>query len=169
MQAEAPASTAPSSAPPSNANLVNAYDYFAQSPTGAGSYYFTTPSGKWRCAIVPRSQAGCQATGSAHSGMAIPGAPDTVDDGQGATDRPNAIVVETAGDAHFAALDPAAFTLIPGPATALPFNKILAAAGFRCNVSDAGVSCLSEATGEGFTFSADGYTLQYTDLPAAPS
>jgi hypothetical protein len=42
----------------------------------------------------------------------------------------------------------------------------LAVAAFRCNVQEAsGISCLSEKTGKGFTFSADGYTLQYTDLP----
>jgi hypothetical protein len=28
------------------------------------------------------------------------------------------------------------------------------------------VSCQSEASGKGFTFSADGYTPQYTDVPA---
>jgi hypothetical protein len=57
---------------------------------------------------------------------------------------------------------------VPGPAKALPFNKILAAAGFRCNVQQASVACLSESTGNGFTFSADGYTLSYTDVPAPP-
>ncbi len=49
----------------------------------------------------------------------------------------------------------------------MPFNKILAAAGFRCNVQEtAGVSCLSEFSGKGFTFSADGVAPQYTDVPA---
>ena len=44
--------------------------------------------------------------------------------------------------------------------------KILAAAGFRCNVQESGVSCQSETSGKGFTFSAKGYTPQYTDVPA---
>jgi hypothetical protein len=48
----------------------------------------------------------------------------------------------------------------------LRFNRILAAAGFRCNVQESGVSCLSETSGKGFTFSAEGYTPQYTDVPA---
>ena len=55
---------------------------------------------------------------------------------------------------------------MPGPAKALPFNRILAAAGFRCNVADSGVSCQSDTSGKGFTFSAQGYTPQYTDVPA---
>ena len=55
---------------------------------------------------------------------------------------------------------------MPGPAKVLQFNRILAAAGFRCNVQESGVSCLSELSGKGFTFSADGYTPQYTDVPA---
>jgi hypothetical protein len=43
---------------------------------------------------------------------------------------------------------------------------ILAAAGFRCNVQEAtGVSCLSEFSDKGFTFSADGFAPQYTDFP----
>ena len=54
----------------------------------------------------------------------------------------------------------------PGPANSLQFNRILAAAGFRCNVQESGVSCLSESSGKGFTFSAEGFTPQYTDVPA---
>ena len=49
----------------------------------------------------------------------------------------------------------------------MAFNKILAVAGFRCNVQEQhGVSCLSELSGKGFTFSADGFVPQYTDVPA---
>ncbi len=52
---------------------------------------------------------------------------------------------------------PPEFGLDPGPATVLPFNRILAVAGFRCNVQEAtGISCMSELTGKGFTFSAEG-------------
>ena len=37
---------------------------------------------------------------------------------------------------------------------------------FRCNLQESkGVSCLSEESGKGFTFSADGFTLQYTEVP----
>ena len=58
------------------------------------------------------------------------------------------------------------YALVPGPATVLPFGEVLAVAAFRCNVQEAsGISCLSEKSGRGFTFSADGFTFQYTDLP----
>jgi len=75
-------------------------------------------------------------------------------------------VQTSAADAQFASLDPPGYALVPGPATVLPFGEVLAVAAFRCNVQEAsGISCLSEKTGKGFTFSADGYTFQYTDLP----
>jgi hypothetical protein len=148
--------------PANNLQLANAYDYFGNSGDQAG-YYFTTPSGHWRCAIAPHTWAGCQAAGG--SGISIPGAPDTVTDPDGNTAAPNAIVVDNGGDAHFARRAQAEFSPVPGPAQVLKFNRVLDAAGFRCNVQDSGVSCLSELTVKGFTFSSDGYTLQYTDVP----
>ena len=47
-----------SSPPPSNAHLVNAFDYVGRAGDITG-YYFTTPSGKWRCAILTRTTVGC--------------------------------------------------------------------------------------------------------------
>jgi hypothetical protein len=140
---------------PSNAHLVNAFDYVAEVGETTG-YYFTTPSGKWRCAILTRTKAGCQASSSWQSGLGVNGEPDST----------NAIVVDEQGDPQFVTLDQPEFSLASGPAKALPFNRILAAAGFRCNVQESGVSCLSEASGKGFTFSADGFAPQYTDVPA---
>lgn len=154
MHTETPTASAAPSPTPSNAHLVDAFDYVAR-PEGEAGYYFTTPSGKWRCAIVPRVKAGCHSASSWQSGMGIPGEPDAV----------NAIVVEREGDARFVVLEQPEFRLDPGPANTLPFNRILAAAGFRCNVQEFGVSCLSELTGKGFTFSAEGFTLQYSDVP----
>jgi hypothetical protein len=163
-----PPTAAPTSAPPqlNNLDLANAHDFYDQSQ-GQPGYYFATPSGKWRCAILPRSKAGCQAAHGA--GLGVAGEPDTVDDGAGNATAPNAIVVESAGDGHFAAVDPQEFALVPGPPKTLPLNEILAAAGFRCNVQEAGVSCLNESTGSGFTFSTEGYSLQYTEVPAGAS
>jgi hypothetical protein len=160
-----PSATAPPSTPSSNVHLVDAFDYVAHVDDKAG-YYFTTPSGKWRCAILPRVRAGCQSASDWQSGLGIPGEPDTVPDAAGQATTPNAIVVETTGEPHFAALDRPEFWLDPGPANVLQFNRILAAAGFRCNVQESGISCLSELSRKGFTFSADGYTLQYSDVPA---
>jgi hypothetical protein len=160
------APTATPSTRPSNAHLVNAFDYVGHVGDTTG-YYFTTPSGKWRCAILTRTKAGCQASSSWQSGLDIPGEPESVPDAAGQDTTPNAIVVDRDGDPQFVALKQPEFWLQPGPATALQFNRILAAAGFRCNVQESsGVSCRSEASGKGFTFSTDGFTLQYTDVPA---
>jgi hypothetical protein len=155
----------PPSKRPSNENLANAFDFYAES-NGRMGYYFTSPSKRWTCAIFPREEAGCQSS----TGSAIPvkGAPASVTDAQGKDKAPNAIRVERETDAGFGSLDPPGYTLVPGPPVVLPFKKVLIVAGFRCNVQEAsGISCLSELTGKGFTFSADGYTLQYTDLPAS--
>src|SRR5690242_5174602 len=149
--AAAPVASSPA---PSNAHLVNAFDYVGQAGDITG-YYFTTPSGKWRCAILTRIKAGCQASSSWQSGLGVEGEPDST----------NAIVVDEQGEPQFVTLDQPEFTLESGPAKALPFNRILAAAGFRCNVQESGVSCLSELSGKGFTFSADGFIPQYTDVP----
>jgi hypothetical protein len=94
--------------------------------------------------------------------------PDTITDADGAAVAPNALVVPDVGEAHFVKLGPDEFTLTTGTAKTLQFGKVLAAAGFRCNVQDLGISCLSEDSTEGFTFSSDGFTPAYTDLPAAP-
>jgi hypothetical protein len=152
----AAAPTVTSSAPPSNAHLVNAFDYVGHVGDTTG-YYFTTPSGKWRCAILAHTKAGCQASSSWQSGLGVQDEPDST----------NAITVDRDGDPQFVALDQPEFWLDPGPAKVLQFNRILAAAGFRCNVqAESGVSCQSETSGKGFTFSADGYTPQYTDVAA---
>ena len=146
--------TAPPSTPPSNAHLVDAFDYVGYVGETTG-YYFTTPSGKWRCAILTRLKAGCLASSGWRSSLGVDGEPDST----------NAIVVDRDGDPRFVALTQPEFWLVPGPARVLPFNRILAAAGFRCNVQESGVSCQSEPSGKGFTFSAEGYTPQYTDVP----
>jgi len=165
----APAPTNPSAAPeppPSNAHLANAFDYVAY-PPGGTNYYFTSPSGTWACAIMPRAKVGCQSATNWPSAMGITGEPDSVTETTGETTTPNALVIARDGTAQFVALEQPEFSLDPGPAKVLPFNKILAAAGFRCNVQEAtGVSCLSEFSGNGFTFSSDGVVPQYTDVPA---
>lgn len=152
---------APSLPPTNPALLANAFD-FVQNPNGHAAYYFSTPSGRWQCAILPRDKAGCQATGGA---LNIAAAPDSVPDAAGEQSPPNAIVIDPAGDAHFAAVDQAEFSS-PGPANVLPFNRTLAVARFRCNIQEeTGVSCLSEESGQGFTFSADGFIPQYSEVP----
>src|SRR4051812_6712436 len=154
-------SAAPPLPPTNPALLANAFD-FVEHPDGQAAYFFSTPSGRWRCAILPRDRAGCQATGG---GLSIAGAPDTVTDAAGEETAPNAVVIEPEGDARFAAVDPAQLTPAD-PAKVLPFNRTLVVARFRCNIQEAsGVSCLSEQSGKGFTFSADGFLPQYTEVP----
>ena len=159
-------STAPPPPPPSNAHLANAFDYVGYPPGGTG-YFFTSPSGAWECAIIPRVKAGCVSARNWPAAMGITGEPDSVPDAAGEDTTPNALVVERDADARFVALEQPEFTLDSDSATTLPFNRILAAAGFRCNVQEeSGVSCLSERSGKGFTFSPDGFVPQYTDVPA---
>ena len=148
--------------PPTNpAHLANAFDYVAH-PNDEAGYYFTTPSGRWQCAILPRDKAGCQ---SADGAMGIAGEPDTVPNAAGEATTPNAIVIEPEGDARFAALDEPEFSP-PDAANVLPFNRTLIAARFRCNVQVAtGVSCVSEQSGRGFTFSAKGFLPEYGEVP----
>ncbi|MGH3642593.1 MAG: hypothetical protein ACRDUX_26605 [Mycobacterium sp.] len=154
----------PLPAPANNDNLANAFDYAAQQ-NGELGYYFTSPSKRWVCAVIPRETAGCQS--STGSTIPIKGAPDTVAGPQGKDVSPNAIEVGVETDPRFASLEGPGYALVPGPSPVLPFDEVLIVAGFRCNVQEAtGISCASEVSGKGFTFSADGFTAQYTDLPA---
>ncbi|MBB2992660.1 hypothetical protein FHR72_004164 [Mycolicibacterium iranicum] len=163
--AESVAAPVPTTTTPSNAHLANAFDY-AAAVAGQTNYYFTSPSGRWECAIIPRISAGCQDSQSTGS-IGIDGAPEEVPGPDGEPTTPTVLVIDRTGEPHFAALAPPGLALEPGPAVELPFNRILAVAGFRCNVQEVtGISCLSELTGKGFTFTAEGFTTAYTDVPA---
>ncbi len=162
--AEDAAPPAPSPTRPSNARLVNAFDYAVRTD-GTTVYAFTSPSGRWQCTIEPRARAACQKAASPLSAIGITGAPDEVIGADGESDAPNALVVDRTADPRFARLA-APPTADTGKATELPFDRILAVAGFRCNVQESvGISCLSEFSGKGFTFSAENFTMTYTDLP----
>jgi len=159
--APAPAAT---TTKPSNAHLANAFD-FAADVDGRTGYYFVSPSGRWECAVVPRTSVGCQNAQST-TDIGVDGAPDEVFGPDGEDTAPNAIVLDRTADPVFAALPSPGVALSPGPAAELPFNRILAVAGFACNIQEtAGISCTSELSGKGFTFSADGYAPRYTDVP----
>ncbi|KUI13646.1 hypothetical protein AU191_17060 [Mycolicibacterium acapulense] len=153
----------PPAPPPNSEHLVDAFDYVAH-PAGSAVYFFTTPSGRWACAVVPRDKAGCQSAASPLSSMNVTGEPDTVNNGAGERVAPNAIIVEREGEPRFAAFEQPQFVL--DDAKVLEFNRILAVAGFRCNVQEAGVSCMSEVTGKGFTFAPEGFQPRYTEVPA---
>lgn len=160
--------TPPSPVPPPQPrveHLVNGFDY-AGEVNGATWYFFTTPSGRWECAIVPRVTAGCQAAGG-RSSLGITEAPDSVLDAAGEESTPNAIEVPRDGEPRFSAVEPPGFGLAEGTPAELPFNRVLSVAGFRCNVQEAtGVSCMSDKSRRGFTFSAEGFTPAYVEVPA---
>ena len=84
-----------------------------------------------------------------------------------AVDAPSRrFLVRTDADPQFASVTADLFKPPAGTAKTLPFDKILAAAGFRCNVQQqAGISCVSDETDKGFTFSTSGAGWQYTDVP----
>jgi hypothetical protein len=125
---------------------------------GSGGYCFTTPSGEWRCAILQwgkTATAGCQPSTSID--MPVAGAPMAPNDYDGSPAMPNAIVIDAGQPARFAALGQAVYWRFGGPARVLEYGETLSVMGFTCNVQESGVSCREDATGNGFSFSADGY------------
>lgn len=150
-----------------NSRLADASEFYVVAGA-AKSYRFATPSGRWHCEIVPHTSAGCRPATS--SRLSITGAPTEVPGPDGEPAAPNTIIIDAGNEVRFIdAAEPAASESdaesAPEVAT-LPFGEVLMVAGFRCNVQEAtGVSCGSESSGKGFTFSADGYTSNYTDVP----
>ncbi len=145
----------------SNRVLADASEYYVVTET-AKVYRFATPSGRWQCEIVPHASAGCRPATS--STLGITGAPTAVPGADGEPAAPNTIVIDRGSDVRF--VETATDTDTDTPIVTLPFGKVLQVAGFRCNVQEAtGVSCGSESSGKGFTFSAEGYAAVYTDVP----
>lgn len=173
-----PWTPAPTSAPPaqlpehaSNRVLADASEFFAPAQTPK-VYRFATPSGRWQCEIVPHTSAGCRPAASAT--LSIAGAPTSVPGIDGEPTTPDSIIIDRSSEVRFVGTGtgsglPTTTTAEPEAATpvaTLPFGKVLQVAGFRCNVQElTGVSCGSESSGKGFTFSSDGYTTVYTDVP----
>jgi hypothetical protein len=145
---------------------VDAQPYFASSG-GVNGYYFTSPSGKWRCAIIEdgsMAQAGCQPATNVEPGMGVRGAPNVEDKISHLQVQPNAIRVTPTNGAEFAHLGQPVFWRTDGEAKVLPYNRVLAAGGFSCNVQQTGVACKDDRSTQGFTFSTDGYSFTYTDV-----
>jgi hypothetical protein len=153
------------SAAPSIAPSVPADTYLADSE-GSRGWYFVTPSGKWRCAILPRlDAAGCQPGTNTGPSIGVPGEPNAVPNPVGTTSRPNAIWVQRGREPQFTYRGQADFWRFPLEQTpALPYGAELAADRFACNTSAAGVACSDSTTGRGFTFSDAGYVWRYTPV-----
>lgn len=146
----------------SNRLLADASEYYVVTATPK-VYRFATPSGRWRCEIVPHASVGCRPATS--STLGITGAPTAVPGVDGEPAAPNTIVIDRGSDVRFVETADTD-TDTDTPIVTLPFGKVLQVAGFRCNVQEAtGVSCGSESSGKGFTFSAEGYAAMYTDVP----
>lgn len=139
--------------------------------TGSNSgYFFESPSGKWRCAILEEFFGGVGVGCESVAGRVMPvkGAPlvpaaDIPDD----LVPPSSIVIKPNGSPEFIKLGQPYFVRPESPTPKLGYGQNLAALGYTCNTQKIGISCRNDRTGQGFTFSTEGYKFEYT--PAAPA
>lgn len=167
-------STTDPSPPPPPAAAISLVDpaTYAWQEGGLQGFFFTTPSGLWRCAILADSaqggsddqMAGCQPSSSMP--MNVAGAPSVPDHYSGNVTAPNAILVNATGDARFASLSQALFWRYD-TTPVLSYGQTLSTNGFSCNVQESGVSCRSDRSGKGFTFSTGGYQFEYIEARGA--
>lgn len=165
---------APPATPAPTPTLVDPAGFLYESG-GTSGYYFTTPSGLWRCAILADSaqggsdnqMAGCQPKTS--KDMPVEAAPLVEQFGSGALGAPNAILVNRSDDARFASLSQALFWRMDETTPVLGYGQTLSANGFSCNVQESGVSCGSDSSGRGFQFSTGGYRFEYVEALGAPT
>ncbi|MFC9357359.1 hypothetical protein ACFTZB_12380 [Rhodococcus sp. NPDC057014] len=125
--------------------------------SAAGSYYFTTPSTKFHCAILTGGDlptAGCHGPMPA-SAPKVPGA-----GASGTPVTPNAIEVTGGRPGQFASAgDPRFYPLDGSAAPALSYGRALQVNDLTCLVDEsAGVTCRSEA-GHGFTLSDSAFRV----------
>ncbi|MGV9864196.1 hypothetical protein [Rhodococcus koreensis] len=125
--------------------------------TAAGSYYFTTPSTKFHCAILTGGDlptAGCHGPMPA-SAPKVPGA-----GASGTAVTPNAIEVTGGRPGQFASAgDPRFYPLDGSAAPALSYGRALQVNDLTCLVDEAaGVTCRSEAD-HGFTLSDSAFRV----------
>lgn len=119
-----------------------------------GTYYFTSPSTKFECAIITAATpvAGCHGTFPAD-------APHVGRLGAGGTPlAPNAVRVTSDRAGEFVHLGDPAFHRFDGPARVLPYGSTLKIQGFTCSVDErTGVTC--ERQDHGFTVSDSAFRL----------
>lgn len=167
-------STTDPSPPPPPAAALSLVDpaVYAWQEGGLQGFFFTTPSGLWRCAILADStqggsddqMAGCQPSSSMP--MNVAGAPSVPDHYSRDATAPNAILVNATEDARFASLSQALFWRYD-TTPVLSYGQTLSTNGFSCNVQESGVSCRSDRSGKGFTFSTFGYQFEYIEAHGA--
>ena len=153
--------TTTASAPPSTTKTTTSTpapaDPQAFAGTAAGSYYFTTPSTKFHCAILTGGDlptAGCHGPMPA-SAPKVPGA-----GASGTAVTPNAIEVTGGRPGQFASAgDPRFYPLDGSAAPALSYGRALQVNDLTCLVDEAaGVTCRSDA-GHGFTLSDSAFRV----------
>ena len=140
--------------PPRPAAAISLVDpaTYAWQEGGLQGFFFTTPSGLWRCAILADSaqggsddqMAGCQPSSSMP--MNVAGAPSVPDHYSRDATAPNAILVNATEDARFASLSQALFWRYD-TTPVLSYGQTLSTSGFSCNVQESGVSCRSDRSG----------------------
>lgn len=141
--------------------VADARTYFANSG-GIDGYYFTTPTGRWHCAIIVGGEphmAGCQPSTNTGAGIGVKGAPTVESNYSHKQVPPDTILIERGSEPRFAVLRQAVFRLASEQAKVLPYNTSLSADGFTCTARDSGVSCADDASRKGFTFSTEGFSM----------
>jgi hypothetical protein len=153
--------TTPSTTPPTTSPAPQTVDA-SRFEGGSGFYYFTSPSGKFECAIVvtETSVAGCH-------GDFPPTAPRV--EGSGAPDSavaPNTIELTAGSPARFLSSGDPRFHRFDGTARALAYGDTLAVPGsgesngLSCRVDEkTGVTCRDQV-GHGFTVSDSAFRLE---------
>ncbi|WP_139278422.1 hypothetical protein [Rhodococcoides fascians] len=142
-------------------------DPFFSNSGGVSGYYFKSPSGQWKCAIlVTDNMAGCQPSTSMD--IPIAGAPQVPDPATGAPMNPNAISVAKGGEPEFSWIRQAIFWRNDGDSAVLDYGKSLTQNGFTCTMQEVAISCREDVSGKGFTFTTAGYAYEFTALGSAP-
>lgn len=132
-------------------------------------YYFASPDGRWLCAITKGYRgetAGCN--GSQGEDFPVVRAPLVPHHYDQHLTQPNNIFVDVqsagfgnSGDPGFWRFDGG---LPPQQSPVLHSGQSLSVLGYTCNTQGIWVSCRNDATGNGFTFSTDGYKFEYTPV-----
>lgn len=169
--AVAPAPPAPPPAPTADASTFW-YDGTSTRTGPARGYFFQSPSGKWRCAIIDRFYdgigAGCEAVNSRL--MPVPGAPLVpANDLPQNLVPPSSLIMKPNHGPEFIKLGQPYLVRPEDPTPVLGYGLTLTGLGFTCNTQESGISCRNDQSGQGFTFSSKGYRFEYTPVSPAPA
>lgn len=163
-----PGASEPATSASPTRQLATPNDYVSR-----GSRYpqwgFVTPSSEWMCVIGAYPSGGDNAACAVSPNQGplpiadVPFAQAPT--GEISSQIPNVISIPESSDPAFRVVAEPIWSGADPPRE-LPYDTVLQVGGFSCNVQRAGVSCRSDSTGMGFTFSTKGYELTYTDVPA---